>query len=337
MRARLALSAVDSHTEGMPTRVVTAGVGELPGATMAERRRYLIEERDDLRTLLMHEPRGHLAMSGSILQAPTRPDCDFGVVFIEVSGCLPMCGHGTMGTATVLVETGMVEVSEPVTRLRLDTPAGVVEAAVDVVDGRAAGVTIRNVPSFLVLADAAVKAQDLGEVVLDVAFGGNFYAIVPAASVGLEIHPSSHDRLIGAGLALTDAINEQLEFAHPTQPDIADCRHVVFTAPGGGGASGRAAVAIHPGWLDRSPCGTGTSAVMAARFARGDLGLGEEFVHESFIGSRFVGELVEEVSVGPYAAVVPTIRGRAWLTGIGTYLLDPEDPYPAGFLVGARQ
>jgi proline racemase len=334
MRSRLVVSAVDSHTEGMPTRVITSGVGELPGKTMAERRLYMMNERDDLRTLLMHEPRGHSAMSGAVLQQPTRPDADVGVVFIEVSGCLPMCGHGAIGTATVLVETGMVPVKEPVTLIRLDTPAGLVEASVEVDGGRAKSVTIRNVPSYLHLWDAMVQVPGLGDVVIDVAWGGNFYALLPARSIGLAVRPSLHDELVRAGLAVMDAVNEQLSFAHPEQPSIDVCHHVVLTEPGDGTVSGRAAVAIHPGWLDRSPCGTGTSARMAQLHARGDLGLDEDYVHASVLGTQFVGRLVEETTVGFFDAVVPTVRGRAWVTGLASYLLDPDDPFPAGFLLG---
>ena len=336
MRARRIFSAVDSHTEGMPTRVITSGPGVLPGATMFDRMRYLVSERDDLRTLLMYEPRGHAAMSGAILQPPARPDADVGVVFIEVSGCLPMCGHGTIGTATVLVETGMVAVKEPVTLIRLDTPAGLVEASVAVSDGRATSVTIRNVPSYLHLRDAAVTVPGTGELTLDVAFGGNFYAILPAGAAGLAVRPELHDRIVATGLAIMDAVNEQLTFAHPENPEISECRHVVFTEPAEGDRPARAAVAIHPGWVDRSPCGTGTSARMAQLAARGELAIGEDFVHGSLIGTTFTGRLVERATVGGFPAVVPTVRGRAWLTGIGHYLLDPEDPFPAGFLIGRR-
>ena len=239
MRSRLVLGAVDSHTEGMPTRVVTSGVGELPGATMAERRLYVMNERDDLRTLLMHEPRGHSAMSGAILQPSTRPDADIGVVFIEVSGCLPMCGHGTIGTATVLVETGMVPVNEPVTVVRFDTPAGLVEASVEVEAGRAKSVTIRNVPAYLHLRDATVRVPGVGEVELDLAWGGNFYALLPAASVGLAVRPSLHDDLIRTGLAVMAAVNDQLRFAHPVHQSIDYCHHVVLTEPGDETVSGR--------------------------------------------------------------------------------------------------
>jgi proline racemase len=332
MRSRLAVSAVDSHTEGMPTRVVTGGIGELPGDTMAARRLYVMRERDDLRTLLMYEPRGHAAMSGAILQSPTRADADVGVVFIEVSGCLPMCGHGTMGTATVLVETGMVAVKEPVTVIRLDTPAGLVEASVEIDDGHAKSVTIRNVPAYLHLRDAVVEVAGAGPVTLDVAWGGNFYAILPAAAVGLVVRPHQHDELIDAGLRIIEAVNAQLSFAHPTQPEIDYCHHVVLTEAATTTAAARAAVAILPGWLDRSPCGTGTSARMAQMFARGQLGLDEEFPHESALGTRFVGRLTERTRVGGFDAVVPTVQGRAWVTGLATYLLDPDDPFPAGFL-----
>jgi proline racemase len=334
MRSRLVVTAVDSHTEGMPTRVVTSGVGELRGRTMAERRLYMMNERDDLRTLLMHEPRGHGAMSGAILQPPTRPDTDMGVVFIEVSGCLPMCGHGTIGTATVLVETGMVPVKEPVTLVRLEVPAGIVEALVEVEGGRAKAVTIRNVPSYLHLRDATVRVTGMGDVVVDLAWGGNFYALLPAGSIGLAVRPSLHDELVRAGLEIMAAVNEQLTFAHPEQPSIETCHHVALTEPGDGTVSGRAAVAIHPGWLDRSPCGTGTSARMAQLHARGELALEEDYVHASVLGTHFVGRLVEETKVGAFDAVVPTVRGRAWVTGLASYMLDPDDPFPAGFLLG---
>jgi proline racemase len=323
VRAARYVAAVDSHTEGMPTRVVTGGVGPIPGTTMLERKLHFEAHMDDLRLLLMREPRGHSAMSGAILQPPTRDDADWGVLFIEVSGCLPMCGHGTIGVATVLVETGMVDVAEPETVVRLDTPAGLVEARVAVEGGRARGVTLRSVPSFLLERDRRV-----GDVVCDVAFGGNFYAIVPAP---VEVAPANADELVARGLEIMRAIDADAPPVHPEDPRIAGCRHVIFHAPGADGAHARNATAIHPGWLDRSPCGTGTSARMAALHARGELALGEPFVNESVIGTRFTGRLVEETRVGGVAAVVPEITGRAWVTGMGQYLLDAEDPFPAGF------
>jgi proline racemase len=313
--------AVDSHTEGMPTRVVTAGVDPIPGATMLERKLHFERELDDLRLLLMREPRGHSAMSGAILQPPTREDADWGVLFIEVSGCLPMCGHGTIGVATVLVETGRVEVREPETVVRLDTPAGLVEARVAVHGGRARSVTLRNVPSFLYERD-----RRAGDVVCDLAFGGNFYALVPVP----DVDPADAGEYIRRGAEIMALINEDPP-VHPADPRIGGCRHVVFHAPGRDGADARNATSIHPGWLDRSPCGTGTSARMAALHARGELALGAPFVNESVIGTRFTGRLVEETTVGGLPAVVPEITGRAWVTGTGTYVLDAEDPFPAGF------
>ncbi len=332
MRSRHVFHAVDSHTEGMPTRVVTGGVGVIPGDTMAARREHFLAELDHLRTLLMDEPRGHSAMSGAILQPATRPDADYGVLFIEVSGCLPMCGHGTIGVATVLVETGMVPVTRPVTRVRLDTPAGLVAADVAVrEDGAATAVTIRNVASFPVALDATVDVPGFGEVRYDLAYGGNFYAIVALDELGLPFDRAEQGRLIDAGLSIMDAVNKTDRPVHPEDPGISGCHHVYLAAPGSDAKLSRHAMVIHPGWFDRSPCGTGTSARMAQLWARGSLALGDEFVNESFIGTRFAGRLVGQTTVGGRPAVVPTITGRAWLTGTAQYLLDPQDPFPAGF------
>ncbi|HZN20729.1 MAG TPA: proline racemase family protein [Micromonosporaceae bacterium] len=334
MRSRHVFHAVDSHTEGMPTRVVTGGVGVVPGDTMAQRRSYLVDHLDHLRTLLMYEPRGHSAMSGAILQPPTRPDADFGVLFIEVSGCLPMCGHGTIGVATVLVETGAVPATPPAATVRLDTPAGLVVAEVAVrEDGAATGVTIHNVPAFTAALDAVVDVPGLGPVRHDIAYGGNFYAIVELAELDLPYDRAAGPRLLAAALSIMDAINRQAPPVHPEDPQITGVHHVYLAAPGSDAKHSRHAMAIHPGWFDRSPCGTGTCARMAQLWARGELGLDADFVNESFIGTRFVGRLVGEASVGGRPAVLPTVTGRAWLTGTAQYLLDPEDPFPAGFLL----
>jgi proline racemase len=333
MRSTRVIHTVESHTEGMPTRVVTGGVGVLPGETMFDRRRWFMAHSDGLRRLLMNEPRGHAAMSGAILQPPTRPDADYGVLYIEVSGCLPMCGHGTIGVATVLVETGMVAVTEPVTTIRLDTPAGLVVAEVHVEDGAARAVTIRNVPSFLLSRDTTVEVKGFGPVTYDMAFGGNFYAILPIGQLGIRFERSEGQRILDAGLAIMDAINEQARPVHPANPEIAVCHHVQLVAPGSDARHSRHAMAIYPGWFDRSPCGTGTSARVAQLYARGELALGADFVNESFIGTRFVGRAVEETSVANLPAVVPTITGRAWVTGTAQYHLDPTDPFPEGFVL----
>ncbi|PQZ94807.1 proline racemase [Arthrobacter sp. MYb227] len=331
MRTSRIFHAVDSHTEGMPTRVITGGVGTFPGATMAERRLWFMENSDGIRNLLMREPRGHASMSGAILQPSTRPDADFGVLYIEVSGLLPMCGHGTIGVATVLVETGMVEVHEPVTTVRLDTPAGLVIAEVAVKDGQAESVTIRNVPSYSDRLGASVEVPGYGTVNYDLAFGGNFYAIVELEELGLPFERERKNDLLAAGLAIMDAINETDEPVHRERDDIRGCHHVYLKAPGSNAEYSRHAMAIYPGWFDRSPCGTGTSARMAQLHAKGELELNTDFINESYIGSQFTGRLVEETTVGGLPAVIPTVTGRAWLTGTAQYFLDPTDPFPEGF------
>jgi proline racemase len=336
MRSTRVYHAVDSHTEGMPTRVITGGVGVIPGDSMFERRQHFLDNLDHIRTLLMYEPRGHSAMSGAILQPPTRPDADWGVLYIEVSGCLPMCGHGTIGVATVLVETGMVTVTEPVTEIRLDTPAGLVVAEVTVRDGRAESVTLSNVASYVHELDARVEVPGLGPVTLDLAFGGNFYAILGLEQLGIAFTPGNakvRQRMLDAGLAVMDAVTEQLKPVHPENPEITGCHHVYLAAPGSDARHSRHAMAIHPGWFDRSPCGTGTSARMAQLHARGELPLDTDFVNESVIGSRFIGRLLRQTRVGDRPAVLPTVTGRAWITGTAQYFLDPTDPFPAGFLL----
>ncbi|WP_329193169.1 proline racemase family protein [Streptomyces sp. NBC_01435] len=333
MQTRHIFHAVDSHTEGMPTRVITGGVGTIPGATMAERRTYFQEHRDAVRTLLMYEPRGHAAMSGAILQPSTRPDADYGVLYIEVSGLLPMCGHGTIGVATVLVETGMVEVTEPVTTVRLDTPAGLVSVDVQVKDGAATAVTFTNVPAFSVALDRTVDVPGYGTLRYDLAYGGNFYAMVQLSDLGLPFDRARKDDILAAGLALMDAVNATDRPVHPEDPAIHGLKHVQCIAPGSDARHSRHAMAIHPGWFDRSPCGTGTSARMAQLHARGELPLDTDFVNESFIGTSFTGRLVRETTVGGLPAVVPTITGRAWITGTAQFFLNPSDPFPEGFLL----
>jgi proline racemase len=333
MRSRHVFHAVDSHTEGMPTRVITGGVGVIPGASMAERRLHFIEHLDHLRRLLMEEPRGHAAMSGAILQPPTRPDADHGVLFIEVSGVLPMCGHGTIGVATVLVETGLVPVVEPVTTIRLEVPAGLVTVEVAVRDGRAEAVTISNVASFAVALDAKIDVPGFGAVRYDLAYGGNFYALTALDELGIPFEHAERERLLDAGLAIMDAINAADPPVHPEDPAVRDVHGVYLTAPGSTAAHSRHAMVLPPRWFDRSPCGTGTSARMAALHARGELGVGTDFVNESFLGTRFTGRLAGETTVGGRPAVLPTITGRAWITGTAQYLLDPDDPFPAGFLL----
>ena len=326
------IHTVESHTEGMPTRVVVGGVAPIPGNSMFERRAYFLEHMDDLRTLLMYEPRGHSAMSGAILQPSTRPDADWGVLYIEVSGCLPMCGHGTIGVATVLVETGMVEVVEPITTVRLDTPAGLVTVDVQVAHGKAENVTITNVASFTLGLDQKVNVPGFGEVTYDMAYGGNFYAIIDADQVGIEFKRENGQRFLDAGLAISDAINAQNPPVHPENPEIKLCHHVDFISPGSNALHWKNAMAIHPGWFDRSPCGTGTSARMAQMVTRGLMKDSDTLINESWIGSQFQGRIAGRTKVGTFDAIIPTFTGRAWVMGTAQWRLDPQDPFPAGFL-----
>lgn len=302
---------------------------------MEERRQYVMNEADDLRTWLMFEPHGHGAMSGAILQPPTRVDADWGVVYIEVSGCLPMCGHGTIGVATVLVETGMVEVTEPETIIRLDTPAGLVIATVAVEGGRARAVTIENVPSFVTQLDASVDVSGIGRVEYDMAFGGNFYAIVQLDSIDSapDFGRENKDQLLELGMRIMTAINEQSPPVHPLNPAIDHVHHVQLVSPGSTAQHSRHAMVIHPGWFDRSPCGTGTSARVAQLIARGEMTVGEELINESIIGTHFVGRAVRQTTVAAYPAIIPTITGRAWITGTSQHMLSPDDPFPEGFLL----
>jgi len=326
------VTTVESHTEGMPARVVTSGIEEIPGKTMFEKRLYFMEHMDHIRQWLMYEPRGHPAMSGAILQKPTRPDADWGVVYIEVSGCLPMCGHGTIGVATVLVEKGLVPVIEPITTVRLDTPAGLVIVDVQVKNGKAEKVTLTNVPSFSYQLDQTVDVPGHGKIKYDMAFGGNFYAIIPVDRIGIEFEHTNGQKFLAAGLAISDAINLQNRPVHPENPDIAICHHIDFIAPGSNALHWKNAMAIYPGWFDRSPCGTGTSARLAQMVARGEFKDRDVLINESWIGSQFEGRVKEHTTVAGLPAIIPTVTGRAWIMGEATWVLDPADPFPNGFI-----
>jgi 4-hydroxyproline epimerase len=324
---------VDAHTCGNPVRVVAGGAPPLHGASMSERRQHFLGEFDWIRTGLMFEPRGHDLMSGSILYPPTRADCDVAVLFIETSGCLPMCGHGTIGTVTVAVERGLVRPRTPGV-LHLDTPAGLVKAEYRQDGGHVAGVRITNVASFLHTAGLTVDCPELGPVTVDVAYGGNFYGIVePQQTVPdmAEMTPGDIQRL---SPKLRNAINAVAEFVHPEDETIRGCSHVMWTGrPTRPEADARNAVFYGDRAIDRSPCGTGTSARMAQRAARGELAVGDSFVHESIIGSLFTGRVEARTTVGNYDAIVPSIEGWARVTGYNTIFIDDDDPYAHGFQV----
>ncbi|MDR5837720.1 4-hydroxyproline epimerase [Caballeronia sp. LZ034LL] len=324
---------IDGHTCGNPVRVVAGGAPPLEGASMIERRAHFLREFDWIRTALMFEPRGHEVMSGSILYPPTRPDCDLAILFIEVSGCLPMCGHGTIGTVTTAIENGLVRPREPGV-LRLDTPAGVVIARYRMNGEHVDSVQLVNVPSYLHSQDLSVDVDGLGEIRFDVAYGGNFYAIVEPQRHYEGLHtlkPSDIQRL---SPVLRQRANEKYRFVHPENEAINGLSHVMWTGePTVTGASARNAVFYGDKAIDRSPCGTGTSARMAQRVAKGQLKIGERFVHESIIGTLFEGVPMQAARVGEFDAIVPAIEGWARVTGHNTIFVDDRDPLAHGFLL----
>jgi 4-hydroxyproline epimerase len=325
---------IDAHTCGNPVRVVAGGGPLLQGATMSERRQHFIAEHDWVRTGLMYEPRGHEVMSGTILYPPTREDCDIGVLFIEVSGCLPMCGHGTIGTVTVMIERGLVTPRTPGT-LRLDTPAGLVIAEYRQVGDHVESVRLTNVPAFLHSTGHVVDMPELGgKVTVDVAYGGNFYGIVDAQEHFRDMADFSAGDLQRLSPLLRTRLNEGRDFVHPENPTIRGATHLLWAgAARDPKASARNAVFYGDKAIDRSPCGTGTSARMAQLWAKGKLPLGQDFVHESIIGSLFNGRLVEETRVGDRSAVVPSVEGWARVTGLNTIFIDDRDPFAHGFIV----
>ncbi len=335
MKFRRLVSAIDAHTEGMYARVVTGGIPVIPGKTMVEKWQWAKANLDDVRAMLMFEPRGNAVENGSIITAPASPEADIGVLFINVTGFLPMCGHMTIATSTVLVETGVVQAQEPVTPIVLDTPAGLVTAEVRVQDGMVQDVTFRNVPSFVYRQDLVVDVPGIGKVRVDVAWGGIFYAIVPAESVGLELVSFRSRDIIDIGTKIREAVFEQIEVVHPLNPAINRCTQVRFVGPATrAGANGRNVVFFGADAIDRSPCGTGTSAELAVRYAKGELALNEEFITESIVGGTFTGKVVGETRVGRFPAIIPSIRGSAYITGIQQFVLDPRDPFPRGLYVG---
>ncbi|MCU0449476.1 MAG: 4-hydroxyproline epimerase [Bernardetiaceae bacterium] len=324
---------IDAHTCGNPVRVVAGGGPHLAGANMAEKRAHFVREYDWVRQALMFEPRGHDMMSGSILYPPHQPENDAAVLFIETSGCLPMCGHGTIGTVTVAIEQGLVQPRTP-GHLRLEVPAGLVLAQYHQEGDRVKWVKITNVPSFVAAQGLQVDCPGLGPLQFDVAYGGNFYAIVDPQPhfAGLEHYRA--EQLVAWSRDLRRLINEKYEFVHPEQAHIRGLSHVQWTgAVLDPTATARNAVFYGDNAIDRSPCGTGTSARLAQWYAQGRLGLGQPFVHESIIGSKFVGRVEAETTVAGRPAIVPSIEGWAVVYGFNQIRLNDDDPYRLGFQV----
>ena len=334
MRFTRMVSTIDTHTGGTPTRTVVEGIPVLPGRSMREKMHYLRDNMDDFRTFLMWEPRGHKVMAGALITEPVEQGADVGIIFFE-GGLYPsMCGHSTIGAATALVETGYISAKEPVTSFTFDTPAGLVNVRVIVEDGSAKSVTFQNVPSFLYKKDVQIEVPGLGPVIADIAYGGNFFAILQADSVGVVVEPKNINNLIQVGNRIKHALNDQIEVRHPEFPSIRDVSYVQFVAPPTLPEANLKNVVVAPSEVDRSPCGTGTSAMVAALFARGKLGMSERFIYESIIGSTYEAKIVRKTQVGDYPAVIPEITGSAYITGFNRFVVDPADPLKNGFVVG---
>jgi len=347
MRIARMIQAVDAHACGEPGRVIVGGVLDVPGKTVFEKMQHLEKNADGLRKLMLNEPRGYPASNCNLIVPACHPDADAGYIIMEHTEYPGMSGTNTICVATVLLETGMVPMSEPVTELTLESPAGLIRIKAECQGGKVRQVTFRNVPAFAVHLDREIDVPHLGKVTVDVAYGGMFYVISDATRFGLKLTPDEGGEIVRIGEMIKAAAQEQLPVVHPDQPGFEGITIAVMTAPPlGPQADARNAVVVSTGKLDwdrestwtgvtdRSPCGTGTCARMAVLHAKGELKLNEDFRHESILGTVFTGRLVEETKIGPHTAVVPTISGRAWITGFASYVLDEEDPFPEGYTIG---
>ncbi|RPG33490.1 MAG: 4-hydroxyproline epimerase [Muricauda sp. TMED12] len=333
--ARKTFFCVDAHTCGNPVRVVAGGGPNLVGENMSEKRQHFLKEYDWIRRGLMFEPRGHDMMSGSILLAPHDPENDFAILFIETSGCLPMCGHGTIGTITVAIEEGLIVPKTP-GKIRMEAPAGLVEIEYQLTGKKVEWVKLINVKSYLAAENLTVECPELGEITFDVAYGGNYYAIVDPQQNFTGLQDYSAGQIIQYSQVVRKKINEKYPdmFVHPEDSTIRDVSHIMWTGePLDDSSSGRNAVFYGKKAIDRSPCGTGTSARMAQLYAKGRLKKNEPYVHESIIGSKFVGKVEEETILDGKQAIIPSIQGWAQITGYNNIIIDDDDPYAHGFQV----
>ncbi len=324
---------IDSHTMGEPTRIVVSGFPSLKGKTMMNRKKYLEKHYDHFRRALMLEPRGHRDMFGAIVTQPVHEEADLGVIFMDSGGYLNMCGHGSIGTATVAVQTGMVEVKEPYTDIILDAPAGMVKSRVKVQNNKVVETSIENVPAFLYKENITVDIDGYDEICMDISFGGSFFALVNAEKLGLEIDVSNLHIFKDLGMKILKAVNEKVEIQHPYL-DITTVDLVEFYGKSDKKEANMKNVVIFgDAQADRSPCGTGTSAKVAAMFAKKKIKLNEKFVYESITGSLFTGEAIRETTVGGYKAIIPRITGSAYIIGMNQIIIDESDPFKYGFLV----
>ena len=330
----LKITTIDAHTAGEPFRVIVDGFPQLKGNTILERRRYAKEHYDHLRTALIWEPRGHADMYGCILTPPVSANADFGILFIHNEGFSTMCGHGIIGVATVVLETGMMPMASPITEIKIDSPAGLITANAHVENGHVKSVSFRNVPSFVAGLDEVVEVPELGKIKYDLAFGGAFYAYVSADDVGLTCSPKDYRRLIETGMAIKHAIMESRPITHPFEQDLGFLYGTIFVGPPSQEGSHSQNVCIFAeGEVDRSPTGTGVSGRLAIHHERGEIKLNESLVVESIMGSKFTGKVIEETTFGPYAAIIPEVQGEAHITGRNKLWIDPDDLLRHGFLL----
>lgn len=334
MKFNRSIHAIDSHTAGEATRIIVGGIPNIVGNSMPEKKQWLEDNLDYLRTATMLEPRGHNDMFGSIVTQPTNPEADYGIIFMDGGGYLNMCGHGTIGAMTVAVETGMVEVHEPITHIVQEAPAGIIKGEVSVENGKAKKVSFENVPAFLYKEDQEVELPGYGKIKFDISFGGSFFAIVKVDQIGVEIVPENADTLNRLGMQLRDIINAEIPVQHPEMPYI----HTVdliewWSETDTPGATLKNCVVFGQGQVDRSPCGTGTSAKLATLYAKGKFKMGEKFVYESILGTVFEGEIVGTAKVDTFDAVIPKISGSAYITGFNHFVIDETDPVKHGFIL----
>jgi proline racemase len=320
---------------GEPTRIIVGGVPNIPGKTIVDRKAYLEKHMDHIRTGIMLEPRGHKDMFGSIITPPVSEEADLGIIFMDGGGYLNMCGHGTIGAVTVALETGMVEMKEPYTDVVLEAPAGLVRARAKIENKKVKEVSFKNVPAFHYKKDVEVEIPELGKKVkFDISFGGSFFAIVSAKELGISVEVGNIQKLTEIALSMRDVINKTVEIKHPTLSHIKTVDLIeIYDAPTHPDANYKNVVIFGQGQVDRSPCGTGTSAKLATLYSKGQIGEGEKFVYESILGTLFSGKIVGTTKVGEFDAIIPEITGSAYITGFNNYVFDEEDPVKYGFIL----
>ncbi|MCC3863684.1 proline racemase [Terrisporobacter petrolearius] len=334
MKFSRSIQAIDSHTMGEPTRIVTGGIPNIKGNTMAEKKEYLEKNLDHLRTAIMLEPRGHNDMFGSIITQPCDPTADFGIIFMDGGGYLNMCGHGSIGAITAAIETGMVDMVEPVTHVRMEAPAGMIEAEAKIVDGKVREVSFVNVPAFLYKKDCEIEMAPYGKIKFDISFGGSFFAIVHAKQFGVKVEAKNTQLLNNIGMEMMEIVNREISVQHPTLDHIKTVDLVeIYDDPTHPEATYKNVVIFGQGQVDRSPCGTGTSAKLATLYAKGEIKEGENFVYESILGTLFKGKIVGLEKVGEFDAVRPEITAAAYITGFNHFVIDDEDPVKYGFIL----